>query len=174
MAREESTSGGWCEALYDAQAPALLLYGRALGLDAAEAEDVLHDLFRALLELKAPPEDPGHYAIRSYRNRALNRRRGFFRRCLRERHAVDWFEPEPDLSAAERGAMEALARLPDEQREAIVLKFWHGLTFEKIAQVQGVSPNTAAGRYRYGVAAIRRRVGTLPAALESAFPHPQP
>lgn len=167
-------SGDWCEALYDAQAPGLLLYGRALGLDAAEAEDVLHDLFRALLRLPQPPADPVHYAIRAFRNGALNRRRGFLRRILRERHATGWFEAEPDTSAAERVAMDALARLPDGQREAIVLKIWHGLTFEEIGRLQSVPANTAAGRYRYGVAAIRRRVGPLPDALEFPCLKPSP
>ncbi|KAB2660250.1 MAG: sigma-70 family RNA polymerase sigma factor [Verrucomicrobia bacterium] len=174
MAREDPTSGGWCEALYDAHAPALLLYGRALGLDASEAEDVLHDVFRALLELEAPPDEPAHYAIRAYRNRAMNRRRGFLRRCLRERHSLDWFETTPDRSSEESLAMEALAGLPGAQREAIVLKIWHGLTFDEIGRVQSVSPNTAAGRFRYGVAAIRRRVGPFPESLGNPCPHPHP
>ena len=30
----------WCEALYEARAPGLILYGRALGLSATESEDV--------------------------------------------------------------------------------------------------------------------------------------
>ncbi len=172
MSPEDSTPTAWCEALYDAKAPALLLYGRALGLDTAEAEDVLHDIFRALLELPVPPLEPAHYAIRAYRNRALNRRRGLWRRMLREMQSRDWFEAPPDTSAAERAAMEALTRLPTEQREAIVLKFWHGLTFEEIGRIQGVSPHTAAGRYRYGVAALRRRLGPLSNVTEfPCLPH---
>ena len=166
MVPEDSTPGGWCEALYDAQAPGLLLYGRALGLDASEAEDVLHDVFRALLELPKPPAEPSHYAIRAYRNRALNRRRSLWRRVLREVQSEQWFETTPDTSAAERAAMEELTRLPAEQREAIVLKFWHGLTFEQIGRIQEVSPNTAAGRYLYGVATLKRRLGTFPNAME--------
>jgi RNA polymerase sigma-70 factor (ECF subfamily) len=41
--------------------------------------------------------------------------------------------------------------LPAAQREVIVLKIWHGLTFEAIGNLLDVSPNTAAGRYRYGL-----------------------
>jgi RNA polymerase sigma-70 factor (ECF subfamily) len=172
MAPESSASTDWCAALYDAQAPGLLLYGRSLGLDASEAEDVLHDVFRALLGLEQPPAEPAHYAIRAYRNRALNRHRSLWRRVWREMHAEAWFEASPDTSAAERAAMDALARLPDEQREVLVLKFWHQLTLEEIGRLQGVSPNTAAGRYRYGVAALRRHLGSFPAALEfPAFCH---
>jgi RNA polymerase sigma-70 factor (ECF subfamily) len=47
--------------------------------------------------------------------------------------------------------MRRLAGLPPEQREVIVLKIWHGLTFEAIGHLLDISPNTAAGRYRYGI-----------------------
>ena len=51
--------------------------------------------------------------------------------------------------------MQVLAGLPREQREVLVLKFWHGRTFEEIGRLLGVSPNTVAGRYRYGLQKLR-------------------
>jgi hypothetical protein len=42
-----------------------------------------------------------------------------------------------------------------EQREVIVLKIWHEHTFEEIGELLGLSPNTAAGRYRYGLQKLR-------------------
>lgn len=145
----------WCEALYESQAAALLLYGRALGLSHSEAEDVLQETFLALLQLAQPPEAPGHYALRAYRNRALNYRRSLWRRLLRELEARRWFEPDPAQSRWERAAMRALARLPQAQREVIVLKIWHGYTFQEIGELVDASPNTVAGRYRYGLAKLR-------------------
>ena len=50
----------------------------------------------------------------------------------------------------------ALRGLPPEQREVLVLKIWGELTFEQIAGQLAVSPNTAASRYRYALAALRR------------------
>ena len=47
--------------------------------------------------------------------------------------------------------MRCLAQLPPEQREVIVLKIWHKHTFEEIAALLDASPNTIAGRYRYGL-----------------------
>ena len=41
--------------------------------------------------------------------------------------------------------MNCLAELPVEQREAIVLKIWHRLTFEEIGGLLGISPNTGGG-----------------------------
>jgi RNA polymerase sigma-70 factor (ECF subfamily) len=51
--------------------------------------------------------------------------------------------------------MRCLARLPAEQREVIVLKIWHRFTFEEIGQLLESSPNTIAGRYRYGLQKIK-------------------
>jgi RNA polymerase sigma-70 factor (ECF subfamily) len=45
----------------------------------------------------------------------------------------------------------ALAELPYEQREAVVLRFCSGMRFRAIARMQGVSTNTVQGRYRYGL-----------------------
>jgi RNA polymerase sigma-70 factor (ECF subfamily) len=148
-------STGWCEGLYRAKASELILYGRALGLSHAEAEDVLHETFVALMARAEPPELPEHYCVRSFRNRALNYRRGLWRRLARELESKRWFEHTPGESPAEGEAMGALARLPQDQREAIVLKIWHEHTFEEIGELLGVSPNTAAGRYRYGLQKLR-------------------
>lgn len=132
-----------------------MLYGRALGLGHGEAEDVLQETFLALLQMAQPPADPERYCLRSFRNRALNHRRSFWRRILRELESRRWFERRPGETAAERAAMRCLAELPMPQREVIVLKIWHQHTFEEIGALLGVSPNTAAGRYRYGLEKLR-------------------
>ncbi len=51
--------------------------------------------------------------------------------------------------------MKCLAGLPRDQREVIVLKIWHEHTFDEIGELLGISPNTAAGRYRYGLEKLR-------------------
>jgi len=145
----------WCEELYEAQAAQLILYGRALGLSHGEAEDVLQDTFVALMKQPAAPEKPVHYCVRSFRNKALNYKRGLWRRLTREWESRRWFEKDWDESPQERAAMHHLAELPREQREVIVLKIWHQHTFETIGELLEISPNTAAGRYRYGLQKLR-------------------
>ena len=145
----------WCESLYESKATELILYGRALGLSHGEAEDVLQETFVALLKLRERPQQPQHYCTRTFRNRALNYRRSLWRRLTREWESLRWFEKSPGESAAERHAMRALADLPQEQREVIVLKIWHKYTFEEIGSLLSISPNTAAGRYRYGLQKLR-------------------
>jgi RNA polymerase sigma-70 factor (ECF subfamily) len=146
---------GWCEALYESKAPELILYGRALGLSHAEAEDVLQETFMALVKREYPPSQPEHYCVRSYRNRALNYRRSLWRRLARELESIRWFERSAGETPAERAAMSCLAKLPLDQREVIVLKVWHHYTFEEIGELLAISPNTGAGRYRYGMQKLR-------------------
>lgn len=65
--------------------------------------------------------------------------------------------------------MQALARLPAEQREVIVLKIWHDYTFEEIGELLALSPNTAAGRYRYGLQKIRSQLKGAPHERDERF-----
>jgi len=145
----------WCLRLYEIKAAELILYGRALGLSHGEAEDVLQETFLALMQMPQIPLKPEHYCVRSFRNRALNYRRSLWRRLTRELEARRWFEKSPSEGPAERAAMNALAALPMEQREVIVLKIWHRCTFDEIGGLLDISPNTAAGRYRYGLQKIK-------------------
>jgi RNA polymerase sigma-70 factor (ECF subfamily) len=50
---------------------------------------------------------------------------------------------------------DALARLPDEQREIIVLKIFEELTFKEIASICNLSINTVSSRYRYAIAKLQ-------------------
>ena len=52
--------------------------------------------------------------------------------------------------------------LPGEQKEAIYLKIFGGLTFREAASVCGVSANTVASRYRYGIEKLRQAVRGMP------------
>jgi len=145
----------WRENLYTKKAAELILYGRALGLGHGEAEDVLQETFLALLQKPEPPVTLEHYCVRSFRNHARNYRRSLWRRLTRELESSRWFEKSAGEDPAERQAMQCLAKLPVEQREVIVLKIWHRYTFDEIGELLEISPNTAAGRYRYGLQKIK-------------------
>ncbi len=175
-------NASWCQSLYEAKAAGLVLYGRALGLSHSESEDVLQETFVSLLQLDSEPEEPEHYCFRAFRNRATNYRRSLWRRVTRELESNRWFEKSRGESEAEREAMKCLAELPEEQREVIVLKIWNELTFEAIGQLFEISPNTVAGRYRYGLNKLKlclkgkeiyersESMGEAIAILESAPP----
>jgi RNA polymerase sigma-70 factor (ECF subfamily) len=80
-----------------------------------------------------------------------------------EAETVAWFAPG-GLERRERelAMQQALAQLPPEQREVVVLKIWGELTFDQIARTLDISPNTAASRYRYALGALRRNLSPSP------------
>jgi len=65
--------------------------------------------------------------------------------------------PERWIIANERFTMlnNALAQLPYEQREAVLLHLQAGMKFRDIAKSQGASINTVQSRYRYGLDKLR-------------------
>jgi len=68
-------------------------------------------------------------------------------------------QPEPGELAEQLQA--ALARLPQPQREVIVMKVYKEKTFLDIARLLGLSANTVASRYRYGMEKLRTLLGNL-------------
>ena len=53
---------------------------------------------------------------------------------------------------------EAMTILPEEQRTAIILKEYHGLTFQEIADLQGVPLSTVKTRLYQGLSVLRRHL----------------
>jgi RNA polymerase sigma-70 factor (ECF subfamily) len=51
---------------------------------------------------------------------------------------------------------EAMALLPEEQRTAIILKEYHGMTFQEIAELQGCPLSTVKTRLYQGLTVLRR------------------
>jgi RNA polymerase sigma-70 factor (ECF subfamily) len=151
-------------AIYERHKHRLLTIARALLNDLAAAEDVVHDVFVAFAESVDAFELTGSlkgYLATCVCNRARDRIRSAKR--AEEKLTQDCAEPTgspgPDqvLDRAELAdqVREALAQLPEEQREVIVLHFKADLTFREIAEWQEASINTVQGRYRYGLDKLR-------------------
>ena len=51
-----------------------------------------------------------------------------------------------------------MTRLPEEQRTAIILKEYHGMTFQEIADLQGVPLSTVKTRLYQGLNVLRRHL----------------
>ena len=49
-------------------------------------------------------------------------------------------------------------RLSDEQKEVVILRHYHGLSFKEIAEQTGVSINTSLGRMRYALINLRKMI----------------
>jgi RNA polymerase sigma-70 factor, ECF subfamily len=141
---------------------------RVLG-DAALAQDAVQDVF---LRVWRRPEafDPARGDLGAYlrlmtRSRALDLwREGQVRGRAADRLKVliDPDEAREELFSDDRDAVrEAVGRLPDPQREAVVLAYWGGLTAGQIARRVQIPLGTAKSRLRLGLARLRDE---LPAA----------
>ncbi len=150
--------------IYEAHKDHLLTLARGMTGDWNVAEDVVHDVFVAFarnvprLRLKA--------SLRGYLSISVcNRARDLYRTEIRHRldecqaHRGPAGTAAPDARAAEAELTDrlraALRQVPLDQREVLLLRTQAGLSFEEIGRHQGISANTARGRYRYGIDKLR-------------------
>jgi RNA polymerase sigma-70 factor (ECF subfamily) len=141
-------------------APGLLLFARQWVHSAADAEDIVQEAFVKFWRRNHRIDNrPLLYA--TVRSTALDAIRRDKRRARREASAFaeadDLVEPEFKFEdETQRALAAAMDDLPHDQREVLVLKIWNDLTFAEIAGALGISQNTAASRYRYALAGLRK------------------
>jgi len=152
------------ERLYEQHAHALYRFALALVGSAEDAEDAVQEVFVRIARDPARLErviELRCYLFTATRNAAY----GILRRRQRAGRLDDALRTEltGSLQAVDSGGsvdaasvFRAFAQLPVDQREVLVLKVFDGMTFKEIAGTLGVSQNTAASRYRYGIAKLRR------------------
>jgi RNA polymerase sigma-70 factor (ECF subfamily) len=142
--------------------PGLLLFARQWVRSRADAEDIVQEAFvRFWRHNHNVRNRPLLYA--TVRSIALDLIRRDSRRARREAEVLfeseQAVEPQFELADdAQQALAAAMDRLPHDQREVLVMKIWNELTFAEIATALGISQNTAASRYRYAVAALKRSV----------------
>ena len=71
-----------------------------------------------------------------------------------------------------RAVAKAMANLPDEQRTAIILKEYHGLTFQEIAELLDCPLSTVKTRLYQGLTVLRRQLES--AGVENTFGSERP
>jgi RNA polymerase sigma-70 factor (ECF subfamily) len=157
------------EEAYRAFAPALYSVARhVLGND-TDAQDCVHD---ALLRVWGRPTAyrPERGPLRTFlavcvRNEAIGRKRQAARHFEIERQAVQSeparpYELEVDDFVERARLREALAALPDEQRQALELAYFRYLSHTQIAEALGVPLGTIKSRLALG---LRKLHHALPA-----------
>lgn len=132
-----------------------------------EAQDVLQDVFWQVWcsasrydAQRSPPEAWLFLLARSRGTDFLRQHRpecGLIR-GLEPASANDpsWQIEQDELNEQVR---HALAHLPEEQRSAIILTFYEGLTHEAVARYQGIPLGTAKTRIRLGMERLRCLLG---------------
>ena len=141
--------------LYQDNAPALLAYFRAQPALAGNAEDLLHDTF--VRAIRRPEKIKSAVTPRAYLF-GIARHVGLD--TLRARRPLEALSEEPAVVAPVEDARletmrDAIAALPDLQREALSLKLQHDLSYAEIAQVLDIPVGTVRSRLHHAVAALR-------------------
>ena len=139
----------------------LLTLAMTLVHNASEAEDIVHDVFVKFAESSADFKLTGNlksYLTTCVLNRARDRLRANQRQVIRP-ESIDSNVNTPDhmiVSTEESLRLNcAIAQIPEQQREVIVLRLKGKMKFREIAKLQGASVNTVQGRYRYGLNKLR-------------------
>src|SRR5690606_37098957 len=171
------STAAWREWLAE-HAPRLLLFARQQTRSNEDAEDILQDALVKLVEKIEAEEFVGGqeawmpYLYTTIRRLSIDLGRRDDRRKRRE-DAVGsdveseqkdsfhpWFESESSDDET-RALLEAgLKELLPKFAEVIVMKIWGEKTFAEIGETLEISQNTAASRYRYGLEALKKKLGS--------------
>ena len=145
----------------------MLLFTRQYVSSVQDAEDILQEAFVKYWKNREMGLDEERQIARLYgcvRWVALDWLRKNGRRTKREDAAGNdpalngedkWFSCPVEEQERAEATQTALGKLPEAQREVVALKIWGGLTFDAIGEALGISPNTAASRYRYALGALK-------------------
>jgi len=151
--------------IYEQHSGDLLSLAANLLHDPAMAEDVVQDVFIGLV--RSVPQLRLRRSLRAYlATAAANRVRDYYRRKSREKPGP--FEEADHIPTGSDGPVQmainteqmrrlrsAVAQLPYEQREVIMLRTHANMKFREIAKHQSVSIKTAISRYQYGLNKLR-------------------
>jgi RNA polymerase sigma-70 factor (ECF subfamily) len=152
-------------AIYEKYADDLLSLAANLLNDPSGAEDVVQDVFisfaKSVKNLRSTEN------LKSYLTTSIvNRVRDYYRKAKRQR--TTGLEKAEQVSSNVKSPLQlvenseqmlklnhAIAELPHEQREAVILRLHGDMRFRQIAELQNVSTKTALSRYRYGLDKLR-------------------
>lgn len=153
-------------ALYSEHYRSLVRLSALLLRDQMQAEEVVQDAFVAMHGAWRRIKDEDK-ALAYLRQTVVNRSRSVLRRRqVAEKHAPT---PGPDMPSAEYGAMArlesdrvmaALRRLPERQREALVLRYYGDLSEADIAEAMKVSKGAVKSHTHRGMQALRAMLET--------------
>ncbi len=143
----------------------LLRLAFAMLNDRDTAEDIVHDCFVSIAQSADKLRLSGNfksYLATSVVNRVRNANKAKLRREVIELDeagikASNLKRPEQWIIDSEQLKLlnNAMAQLPYQQREVVILHAQGEMKFKAIAELQGVSINTVQSRYRYGLDKLR-------------------
>jgi len=159
----DTVDGTGLEELYRAHyTPLVRLAGLLVG-DFSIGEELAQDAFARLVDARGV-RDPSAYLRATVVNLSRSRiRRAVLARRHRGTIAVPTADPAagPESVATELTVRDELARLPRRQREAVVLRYYAGMTDAEIADALGVSVGSVKTHLHRAMATLEQRMEAL-------------
>jgi RNA polymerase sigma-70 factor, ECF subfamily len=166
-------ASAWREWLEE-NGPRLLLFARQQSRSHEDAKDIFQDALVKLVGKVQSGEFVGGqqawmpYLYTAIRRLAIDLSRRHDRRKRREDNVTadaeteqyeafhPWFESDTSDDETRSQLESRLKELPEKFSEVILMKVWGERTFAEIGETLGISQNTAASRYRYGLEALKK------------------
>jgi RNA polymerase sigma-70 factor, ECF subfamily len=168
--------------LYDGEAGIALAVAMRLLRSREAAEDVVHDAFvqvwRSIDRYDAAIGSMRSWLLTIVRNKAIDsmrRTRPTEHVDELELHSLMRSAPNPTadeaLAALDRSAVrDAIATLPADQREAVILAYFGGLTYREVAERLEIPAGTAASRLRLALGKLRATLSAAGSPVPIASP----
>lgn len=118
----------------------------------AEAEDLVQDSFVEVSRRLDEIDKPGAYLRTTVVSRC--------RSALRRRRVMNQHQPEPprSLTSGAGDLWDVLGRLPEDQRIAVVLRYYGGYRSSDMAKILDMPGATVRSHLRRGLAALRKEL----------------
>ena len=158
------------EELYRAHAGVVRAYAVRRARSDAIADDVVSDVFLVVWRrLDDVPDRPVPWLLAIARRVLANRRRSERRAAALSDRLANLRRPASAASETGDRLLDALASLPEPDRELLMLVAWEGLEPREIAQLLGARPGTVAVRLHRA----RRRLAAALARQDATVTTPQ-
>ncbi len=145
--------------IYDRYVGLLLKVADGLTNNPDTAEDIVHDVFVKFAQSAETLKLQGSlkaYLITCVTNRARDRWRKLTPAIEPGEASTNAGPQQKAMQRETRHRIhQALAKLPDQQREVIILRLQANMKFHEIARMLSVSINTVQSRYRYGIEKLK-------------------
>ncbi|MFT3708582.1 MAG: sigma-70 family RNA polymerase sigma factor [Archangium sp.] len=156
------------DAIYSRHAGTVFGFLNKLTRDSAMAEDLVQITFTSMVRsrdrfLDSMKLTPWLFTIAANAARGVHRQKVVRERTAHEQKAsAEVVSEQPTYDPGLRRAVdEALVKLPEAQREAVVMHKVQGMSFEEIAEVMGVSSTAARIKAHRGYAKLRELLAHL-------------
>ena len=165
MKRNNLLEDEWLRSEIAPHAPEIRRWLRKRFPTIADVDEIIQDGFVRMVDRqrKSPIAHPKPFLFAVCRNLAIDYYRKGRRspQMVRENEEYDIFNTinvfedniEDRIIKEEnaRYVRELIKKIPEKQREVLIMRHYAGMSFKEIAEVQGVNINTALGRMRYAL-----------------------